>query len=130
MLTQWHNGGMNATTAPFKNKTLATLLASLGGSFGLHRFYLEGPSKLRPWLYPAFCFTLIPAYAGFIEALVFGLTPDAKWDARWNAASGRNNDSGWAVVIIVALTLLFGAGLLVAMLAIGLGAFWGAGETW
>ena len=120
---------MHATTARFKNKTLATLLASLGGSFGLHRFYLEGPSKLRPWLYLAFCFTLIPAYAGFIEALAFGLTPDEKWDAQWNAASGRKNDSGWAVVIIVALTLLFGAGLLMAMLAIGLGAFWGAGET-
>ena len=120
---------MSPAIARFKNKTLATLLASLGGSFGLHRFYLEGPSRLRPWLYPAFCFTLIPAYAGFIEAIVFGLTPDEKWDARWNEASARKNDSGWAVVIVVALTLLIGTGSLMALLAVGAGAFWGAGET-
>jgi TM2 domain-containing membrane protein YozV len=155
MLTQWQNGAMKPTApnsvqtgadtaaafpsppaktvAPidggFKNKTLATLFASLGGSIGLHRFYLHGPGKVLPWLYAVFSFTLIPTFAGFIEALVFGLTPDDKWDEQWNAASGRKNHSSWPVVITVALTLLIGAGLMVTLLAVGLGAYWGAGET-
>jgi len=119
----------------FKNKTLATLFAALGGSFGLHRFYLHGLSDWRPWAYPivlltgmltallwlpALILALAVTFTGFIEALVFALTPDAKWDARWNATSGRENDSGWAVIIIAILTLSVGATLMMSLLAIGL----------
>ena len=60
----------------FKNKTIATLLASLGGTLGLHRFYLHGAKRLLPWLYPLFAWTLVPTFIGFIEALRFALTPD------------------------------------------------------
>jgi TM2 domain-containing membrane protein YozV len=120
------------TTAPnsssFKNKTFATLLAALGGTFGLHRFYLRGSTGWRPWLYVMFCFTLIPTYAGFLEAIIFALTPDEKWDAQWNATSGQQNDSGWIVIITAGLTLLFSVGLLMALMAIGLSAYLGANE--
>jgi len=120
---------------PFKNKTLATLLAALGGSFGLHRFYLHGLSDWRVWIYPvvllagmlgallwlpALIVSLAVTFTGFIEALVFALTPDAKWDTRWNSGSGRENDSGWAVIIIAILTLAISATLFMSLLAIGL----------
>ncbi len=125
---QWHNSSMNNTNSTFKNKTVAALFASLGGTFGLHRFYLHGSKGWRPWLYPMFCLTLIPTFTGFIEAIVFALTPDEKWDAQWNPGSDRKNNSGWAVVIIAALTLLIGAGLLMAAMAIGFSAYLGANE--
>jgi len=42
----------------FKNKTVATILAAFGGTLGLHRFYLEGSSRWRPWLYPIYFFSV------------------------------------------------------------------------
>ena len=124
MLTQWHNGAMHPpgdATHPsarrFKNKTIATLLASLGGTLGLHRFYLHGPSGWLPWLYPLFSMTLIPTYIGFVEAIVFALTPDEKWDARHNAGSGQQYDTGWPVPLMLVLGLALGATALIAAIA-------------
>ena len=113
----------------FKNKTIATLLASLGGTLGLHRFYLHGAKRLLPWLYPLFAWTLVPTFIGFIEALRFALTPDDKWDAKWNAASSRKNRSGWLVIIVAALTLLGSMVLLMTMISFGLGRYYGADES-
>ena len=115
---------------PFKNKTLATLLAAVGGTFGLHRFYLLGAGRLLPWLYVLTFWTLIPTFAGFIEALRFALTPDERWDARWNTGSGRSSDSGWPVILLAVLTMLGGVTLLMTVLAFGIGRFvGGSGET-
>jgi hypothetical protein len=115
--------------APFKNKSLSLLLASLFGGIGLHRFYLFGkndywgwahfitlPISLlalyigapRPWLFLA-GFLVASILAGFIEALVIGTTPDEKWDARHNAGSARKSDSGWPLVFMLVLTLGVGA---------------------
>lgn len=113
----------------FKNKTIATLLASLGGTLGLHRFYLHGARRLLPWLYPLFAWTLVPTFIGFIEALRFALTPDDKWDAKWNAASSQKNRSGWLVIIVAALTLLGSMVLLMTMISFGLGRYYGADES-
>ncbi len=119
----------------FKNKTLATLLAALFGTFGLHRLYLHGLSDWRGYVYPtialagmltallwlpAVVLTVAVLFTGFLEAINFALTPDAKWDQRWNQGSGHENDSGWAVVIIAILTLAIGTTLLMSLLAIGL----------
>lgn len=124
----------------FKNKTLAALAAALLGWAGAHRFYLHGSNDWRPWLYPLFtvigmlaALVWLPAitvavivlYTAFIEALVIALRPDEKWDARWNAGTGRANDSGWGVVFIAALTLAFGVGLLMTLLAIAFQALLG-----
>ncbi len=114
---------------PFKNKTLATLLAALGGTFGLHRFYLEGGRRVLPWLYVLFCWTLIPTFAGFIEALRFALTPDDRWDARWNAGASRTSDSGWFVILLAVLTLSGGVTLLMTVLSFGIGRYVGSGES-
>jgi TM2 domain-containing membrane protein YozV len=98
-----------------KNKTLATLLASLLGGLGAHRFYLHGKKDFWAWVH-VLGFPL-SIFAGFIGALVIGLTPDEKWDAQYNADSGRSSDSGWAVIIIVILTFGLGGTALIASIA-------------
>ncbi len=114
---------------PFKNKTLATLLATLGGTFGLHRFYLDGAGRLLPWLYPLFCWTLIPTFTGFVEALRFALMPDARWDARWNTQADRTSRSGWPVIVLAVLTMAGGVTLLMTVLSFAIGRYVGSGET-
>jgi TM2 domain-containing membrane protein YozV len=121
---------LTAPAAPsFKNKTVATLLASLGGTFGLHRFYLQGSRRVLPWLYPAFAWTLIPTFAAFIEALRFALTPDERWDAQWNATSSRTSDSGWLVILLAVLTFLGSATLLMTLISFAIGRYVGSGES-
>lgn len=111
-----------------KNKTLSTLLALLFGGLGAHRFYLYGardrwgllhlstlPLSLlllqsapaMPGLFASGPLVL-STLAAVLAALVIGLTPDEKWDARHNANSGRQSGSGWPLVIL--LVLGFGAG--------------------
>ncbi len=51
-----------------KNKTTAGLLALFVGGIGVHKFYL-GQGGLGA-IYLLFCWTLIPAFIAFIEALV------------------------------------------------------------
>jgi TM2 domain-containing membrane protein YozV len=119
----------SAVPTAFRGKFVATLLAALGGTFGLHRFYLTGPRRALPWLYVAFCWTLVPTFAGFIEALVFALTPDEKWDARWNAQAARKSDSRWPVILLAGLTFFGGVTLLMTILSFVIGRAVGSGET-
>ncbi|MBK9245269.1 MAG: NINE protein [Burkholderiales bacterium] len=113
----------------FRRKSLAALLAFLLGAFGAHRIYLGRPRwwlplavtalalplliGVRNWYQtPAFFVLMVPVAAGFIEALVIALTPDEKFDARFNAASGRCNASGWDAVLVAIATLMVGATVL------------------
>jgi TM2 domain-containing membrane protein YozV len=125
------------TMATHKNKTLATLLALLFGGIGLHRFYLHGSRDAWGWLHfaalplsallvlgqphAALIFSagplVISMLAACIEALVIGLTPDEKWDARHNPASGRRSASGWGVALLLVSTLAVGATGLIAAIA-------------
>ena len=116
-------------SASFRNKTFATLLAAVGGTVGAHRFYLHGPRRLLPWLYPLFAWSLVPTFAAFIEALRFALMPDAQWDERWNAGSGRTSDSGWLVILLAILTMLGGVTLLMTVLSFVIGRAVGSGES-
>jgi TM2 domain-containing membrane protein YozV len=120
-----------------KNKTVATALAFLLGAVGAHRFYLRGATDRLGLLHvcsipltgmvygigngPNPYFVLLPlivsAIVGFIEALVIGLTPDDKWDARHNAGSGRQSQSHWILALILVLTMLVGATVLIAAIA-------------
>jgi hypothetical protein len=122
---------------PHKNKTLATLLALVLGGVGAHRFYLKGGTDRLGLLHvcsipvaglvyglghaPNPFWVLLPVLvsciAGFIEALVIGLTPDEKWDAAHNAASGRRSDSNWLVVLLLVATLMVGATTLIGTIA-------------
>jgi len=112
-------------TTPHKDKTIAALLAALLGGLGAHRFYLYGKKDVRAWLY-LFFFPL-SILAGFAATLVIGLMPDERWDARFNAGSGRRSRSGWPVVLIVILTFAFSFLVVVIALARGLDLYFTGG---
>jgi hypothetical protein len=123
------------------SKTLATWIAFLGGSLGLHRFYLHGLRDRIGWLCPwptllglygvlrmrelgqddRLAWLLIPLLGlmlagGMLTAIVYGLTPDEKWRARFDP-QGTLPPSGWANLIGVVLALAVGGGVLMATLA-------------
>jgi len=124
-----------------RSKTAATWLALLGGGFGLHRFYLHGKGDVLGWLLPLptllglygaqrarqiglddqLSWALIPllglVLAGtMLSAIVYGLTPDDKWNARFDPA-GASGRSGWLAVIGVLLALSIGATALISTIA-------------
>lgn len=120
-----------------KNKTLATLLACTGGAIGLHRFYLRGMQDISGWIhFSSLVMTailmriwpeqpwmltasplLVSFLAGFLEALILGLTPDDKWDKAYNANSGRHSQAGWPLAVLLVLVTGAGAVLLIAVIA-------------
>lgn len=120
-----------------KNKTIATLLALLLGGLGVHRFYIKSPTDRIGLLHlcsvpvaglvyglghaPNPFWVLLPLLvsysAGFIEALVIGLTPDEKWDATHNAGSGTQSRSNWVVVVLLVATMLVGTTVVIATMS-------------
>jgi hypothetical protein len=120
-----------------KNKTFATALAFLLGGIGAHRFYLKGSVDRIGLLHvcsipaaglvyglghaPNPFYVLLPiivsCIVGFGEALALGLTPDEKWDARYNPGSGRRSASHWFVILLVVLTMLVGTTVLIAAIS-------------
>lgn len=119
----------------FRRKSLAALLAFLLGGLGAHRLYLGRPRwwlplsvtalmlpllvGVRNWYQsPAFFVLMMPVIAGFIEALALALTPDEKFDARFNAGSERRNDSGWDAVLVAIATLMVGATVTIAAIVL------------
>lgn len=128
-------------SAGYKSKTLATWIALVGGPLGLHRFYLHGFKDVWGWLLPwptllgtlgvlrmrelgqddRLAWVLIPLLglvlsATMLSAIVYGLTPDEKWNARHNPQDPPHV-SGWGVVIGVIVALMLGAGVLMATIA-------------
>lgn len=125
----------------YRSKTVATWLAFLGGSLGAHRFYLHGTSDRLAWLHPwptlaglvgvrrmvelgqddRLAWALIPLL-GFmlagtmLVAIVYGLTPDERWHARFNEGLPMRR-SGWPAVFGVIFSLAVGAGILMATIA-------------
>lgn len=134
-------------TSRGKSKLITVALAFLLGSLGAHRFYLKGLRDLIGWAHllataagaigvtslilgvGSTPMNWVFAVAGgvsligaFLTAIVFGLRPDDKWDARYNV-HGKPTRSGWPVVILVILSLMIGTGLLMAGLAISFQTF-------
>lgn len=125
----------------YRSKTLATWLAFFGGCLGLHRFYLHGLRDLGGWLHwppmllglygvrrmlelgqdDRVAWLLIPLFglvltASMLAAIVYGLTPDERWNARFNAP-GTARRSGWLAVLGVVFALMVGATALIATIA-------------
>jgi hypothetical protein len=128
-----------------KNKTLATWLTFWGGPLGLHRFYLKGLGDMLGWLLPVptalgiygiqrvqafglddqLSWVLIPCL-GFtiagcaLTAIVYGLMPVEKWNAKFNpqsAADAADGQTNWLTVFGIATSLLIGTAILMSSLA-------------
>jgi hypothetical protein len=128
-----------------RSKTLATWLALLGGTLGLHRLYLKGLGNVPGWLHllpttlglyglerwrelgqnDSLAWWLLPLLGlmivqAMLHAIVYGLTPDEKWAARWGQPVQA---SGWGAVLGVIAALLVGATVLMSTIAFGVQKF-------
>jgi hypothetical protein len=126
-----------------KNKLLFCALGLFFPGTGFNVFYLKGLGSPWAWLQMVSLFAGILGWmllgasdmssalgwilvaAGFIAieaswltTIVFGLRPDEKWDAQFNANSGQKSASGWLVVLCVIASLMIGAAILMIGLAI------------
>lgn len=128
-----------------KNKTLATWLTFIAGPLGLHRFYLHGLADWLGWLLPIptalgfygierarlyglddqLSWLLIPCL-GFtfaacaLRAILYGLTPCERWNARYNPQAAADAPAGrthWLAVIAMAMAMTIGTGALMASIA-------------
>lgn len=125
----------------YRSKTIATWLAFIAGSFGVHRLYLYGAGDRLAWLHPwptllglygvqrmlllgqddRLAWVLIPLLglmlAGtMLVAIVHGLAPDERWHERFNAGQPMRS-SGWLAVLGVVLATMIGATVLLATIA-------------
>ena len=123
------------------SKAIATWLAFLGGSLGLHRLYLHGLRDPWVWLFPwptlagAYGFwrmrewgvddargaLLVPLLGAMVAgtmlvAIVYGLTSDERWAAR-HGGDPRRSRAAWPTLVAVALSLAAGASIAVATIA-------------
>jgi hypothetical protein len=125
----------------YKSKTAVTWLAAIGGALGLHRIYLRGRGDPFAWAHlpptalglygvqrmrdlgqdDRLAWLLIPVLGlmiaqGALCAIVYGLTPDEKWDARHNPGE-RSRPTGWGPVLGAIAALMLGAGVLMGTIA-------------
>jgi hypothetical protein len=124
-----------------RSKTVATWLALIGGSLGLHRFYLWGPRDVWAWLHAlptlagGYGFwrlrelgtddrlgaVLVPLLGAMLTtsmlvAIFYGLMPDERWNARFDAGQPARR-SGAAAILGVCIALALGATAAMATLA-------------
>lgn len=128
----------------YRSKTLATWLAVLGGTLGLHRLYLKGPADVWAWLHliptalglagvlrmrnlgqdDQVAWLLIPLLGlmislGMLCAIVYGLARDDKWDATHNPGHPPQR-TAWGPVLGAITALLLGAAVLMGTIAFGI----------
>lgn len=130
-----------------KNKTVAVWLALVGGSLGLHRFYLRGLGDWVGWLHPVptalgwygvervlaygqddkLSWVLIPLLglsiaAACLTGIVYALADMDKWNGWFNthAATANAGGTNWLTVIALVLCLLTGTVAFMGSLAFGI----------
>jgi hypothetical protein len=126
---------------PYRSKTVAAWLALLLGSLGAHRLYLHGLRDRRAWLYPLHTLVglagvlrmrqlgledgpaalLVPVLGitlsiAMLAGIVIALTPDEKWDARYNPQQAVH-DTAWGPVLAAMAGLFVGAAVLLSTVA-------------
>jgi len=125
----------------YRSKTAATWIAATLGALGLHRFYLRGRNDIVGWLHPlpttiglvgvwrmrsfgvddnlggvlVLVLGLMISYA-MLCAIVYGLTPDERWDRRHNPGAPVHA-TGWGAVLGVVAALMVGGAVLMGTLA-------------
>jgi hypothetical protein len=131
-----------------RNKTVATWLATLGGSMGLHRFYLRGWGDWIGWLHPLaaglgwwgvervqslgqddqLAWVLIPFLGGSIAAgclagIVYALCAPSRWNRWFNPGTDEEDSAGrtnWLTIGALILALLMGTTAFMGSLAYGI----------
>jgi hypothetical protein len=131
-----------------KNKTLAVWLALLGGSMGLHRFYLRGLGDWIGWLHPIaaalgwwgvdrvltlgqddkLSWVLIPFLgisiaAGCLAGIVYALCDRAKWNGWFNPGLEAESVAGgtnWLTIGALVMSLLVGTTAFMGSLTFGI----------
>lgn len=135
-------------SARARNKTLAAALAVLGGTLGLHRFYLRGLGDWIGWLHPIpaalgwwgvdrvltygqddkLSWVLIPLLgmtiaASCLTGIVYALTDQEKWNRWFNPAlpvDARAGATNWLTIGTLVLALLMGTVAFMGSLAFGI----------
>ncbi len=127
----------------YRSKTVAAWLALLLGSLGAHRLYLHGLRDRRVWLYPlptllglagavrmrnlgaedGMASLLVPLLGvtlsiAMLAGIVIALTPDEKWDARYNPEQTAR-PTGWAPVLAAIAGLFVGTAVMLSTIAFG-----------
>jgi predicted RNA-binding Zn-ribbon protein involved in translation (DUF1610 family) len=64
-----------------KSRAVAVLLALLLGGLGAHKFYLG--HLIMGMIYLLFCWTFIPAFVAFIEAIIYACMSDEGFQRRY-----------------------------------------------
>jgi hypothetical protein len=125
----------------YRSKSVATWLALVLGSLGVHRFYLHGRHDRLGWLHPVptliglagvvrmrnlgqddhLAWMLIPMIGlmlsqAMLFAIVYGLTPDEQWDARHNPGQPPRA-TRWAPVLGAIAALALGGTVLMGTIA-------------
>ncbi|HEY2561374.1 MAG TPA: hypothetical protein VGI48_16815 [Caldimonas sp.] len=124
-----------------RSRAVATWLAFVAGTLGLHRFYLYGVGDVLGWLHP--WPTLIGGYGlwrmhefgvddargaalvlllgamialAMLQAIVYGLTGDERWVERHGPARSARGPA-WPTYVAVGLALAIGAAAAMATIA-------------
>jgi putative Mn2+ efflux pump MntP len=124
-----------------RSRTIATWLAFVAGTLGVHRFYLYGVGDVLGWLHP--WPTLIGVYGfwrmrefgvddsrgallvlflgamvalAMLQAIAYGLTGDERWVERHGPARAARGPA-WPTYVVVGLALAIGAAATMATLA-------------
>jgi hypothetical protein len=130
-----------------KSKTVAVWLALIGGSLGLHRFYLRGLGDWVGWLHPVptalgwygvervlaygqddkLSWVLIPLLGlsiatACLTGIVYALADADKWNRWFNtgAPDAKAGHTNWLTVIALVLSLLTGTVAFMGSLAFGI----------
>ncbi len=127
----------------YRSKTLSTWLAVLGGTLGLHRFYLHGLADVWAWMHlpvslvglagvlrmqafgqdDPWAWLLIPVLGLMIAqsmacAIAYALRPDEAWDALRNPGHPTRT-TRWGPVLGAIVALAVGATVLMGTIAFG-----------
>ena len=131
-----------------KNKTLAVWLALIGGTLGLHRFYLKGLGDWVGWLHPVptalglwgvdrvltygqddkLSWVLVPFIgvtlaASCLTGIVYALSDKEKWNRWFNAGQDPQSAAGetnWLTILALVASLLLGTVAFMGSLAFGI----------
>ena len=92
------------------------LLALILGIMGWMALANHQMGSTLGWIFVSIGF--IGLLSSWLTCITFGLRPDEKWDAQFNPNSLKKSNSGWLVILCVIASLMLGAFVLMAGLAI------------